>query len=337
MRVPTAVSLLFVVGCGSSSVSPGPAPDDADGGGSTGGPAPASFGLTFGPLTVAPGVERTQCITVRLHNPDRLHVGTIHNTLGSASHHMIVYRVSDTIERTTPYDCQPFTDTLDPAKGSPLMITQKKDDILTLPAGVAYSIAANQMLRLEMHYLNPGAAPVELKATSTFVAIADADFRDEADFLFIGNPDIALPPNATTTLGPSFFKLPATYSDVKFFALTGHEHHLGTSVAVSVAAGPTDPGKVVYDVPGWNWAEPKTVSFPTPFTVDAGSGFRFSCTWNNTTDKKVSFGESANDEMCFFWAYYYPSKGAKVCFHTERLGAGDACCPGSSLCALVGN
>src|SRR5262249_47644054 len=134
------------------------------------------FTITFGPVTVQPGVEKTQCITKRLGNPNAIHVGTIHNTLGNASHHMIVYRVSDTVEKPDPTDCQPFTDTLDPSKGSPLMITQKKDEVLTLPQGVAYSIAANQMLRLEMHYINPGSDAVDLTSTSTLIPIPDAEF-----------------------------------------------------------------------------------------------------------------------------------------------------------------
>jgi hypothetical protein len=257
-----------------------------------------------------------------------MHVGSIHNVLGPASHHMIVYRVSDTVEQLTPFDCQPFADTLDPSKGSPLMITQKKDDLLTLPQGVAYSIADDQMLRLEVHYINPSGSSVQLTATSTFTPIPDADFRAEAGFLFIGNPTISLPPNATTTLGPSFLSMPAAYSGAKFFAITGHEHKLGTNVVVSVSSGVADPGTSLYDVPGWNWAEPKTVFLDPPVTVPDGSGLRFTCTWNNTTSSSVSFGESANDEMCFFWAYYYPDRGAKVCFNASPVSGGYAInCP----------
>ena len=42
--------------------------------------------------------------------------------------------------------------------------------------------------------------------------------------------------------------------------------------------------------------------------------------------------------MCFFWAYYYPSQGSKVCIHTQQAGGAsgvDVCCPGDSLCSLV--
>ncbi len=43
--------------------------------------------------------------------------------------------------------------------------------------------------------------------------------------------------------------------------------------------------------------------------------------------------------MCFFWAYYYPSRGAKVCFRTTQFGGLNLCCPdaGASICdALAG-
>ncbi len=160
--------------------------------------------------------------------------------------------------------------------------------------------------------------------------ISDDDFRDEAGFLFIGNPDIKLMPRSTHVLGPSFFEIPHELSGVKFFAMTGHEHQLGTNVQVATATAYDDPGKMVYDIPGWLWSEPKTEVFETPFTVPDSGGFQFTCSWNNTSDDQVSFGESANAEMCFFWAYYYPSQGARVCFHTSRLGGasgGDICCP----------
>ena len=88
------------------------------------------------------------------------------------------------------------------------------------------------------------------------------------------------------------------------------------------------------DVPDWQWNEPKTVYADPTFSVPSGGGFRFSCEWNNTTDRQVRFGESANQEMCFFWAYYYPSQGAKVCFHSKRYSV-NICCPDSPLCASI--
>jgi hypothetical protein len=302
-------------------------------------PAEPAITISFPSTVVAPGVEKTECVLLNLGNPKPLHIGAIHNSLGEGSHHLIVYRVADTIERTTPYACQPFSDTLDASKGSPLMVTQKKDDLLQLPSGVAYSLAANQMVRLEMHYINPTAKELTISASSTVIPISDEDFHDEADFLFIGNPDIRVAAHATAVLGPTFFQLPEELAGVKFFAMTGHEHQFGTNVQVATTTDASDPGTMVYDVPDWKWNEPKTQTFDTPITVPANGGFNFTCSWNNTSDQSVRFGESASYEMCFFWAYYYPSQGAKVCFHSKRISSGgaalDLCCPDHPLCTLL--
>ena len=323
------------VGPGGGDGGPGPVVDGGPGGiGLDGGPAPlGSFNVTFGPQDAPATEEHTKCVVKRLGNPTSMHVGTIHNVLSTGSHHLIVYRVNDTVEQTTPFDCKPFTDTLDPAKGSTLMISQKKDDALILPEGVAYTLDANQMVRLEVHYINPGASTKTVTSTSTFIPIEDAKFKFEADFLFIGTPDINIPPMSAFSTGPVFLKLPPEYSTVNFFAITGHEHQYGTNVVVNTASSKAEPGTPVYDVKDWLWSEPATVQANPTFKLPANGGFNFNCSWNNTSDKAVAFGESANAEMCFFWAYYYPSQGgAKVCVHTEKFpGGADACCPGPSV------
>jgi hypothetical protein len=300
-------------------------------------PAGTIYSLSFSPGTVQPGEEHTKCLVLRLGNPDSIHVGQIHNTLSNGSHHMIVYRSTDTVEQKAPFDCVPFTDTLDPSKGSTLMVTQKKDDTLTLPSGVGFTLDPNQMVRIELHYINPTNQPIDVNATTNFITMDDSAYQNEADFLFIGDPDITIPPNSSTTLGPIFFALPPEYSGSQFFAITGHEHQFGTNVKVEVASSATDPGTSVYDVPGWLWSEPTTVVADPPFTVPDNGGFRFTCDWTNTSNSTVNFGESANDEMCFFWAYYYPSQGARVCLHSDQYQGGiDICCPGPSLlCALI--
>ncbi|MGC4079541.1 MAG: hypothetical protein QM702_21370 [Rubrivivax sp.] len=294
---------------------------------------PGSFNVVFGPQEVPGGQEHAKCVVKRLGNTSAMHVGSIHNVLSAGSHHLVLYRVNDTEEQTTPFDCQPFTDTLNPTKGSTLMISQKADDALVLPDGVAYTLAPNQMVRIEVHYINPGSTPKTITASSTFIPVEDSKFKYEADFLFVGTPDIDLPAKSKKDVGPVFLALPSEYKDVNFFAITGHEHQYGTNVVVSTATDKSDPGTSVYDVPNWLWSEPATVQSSPPFKVPAGGGFKLSCSYNNYSDQPVGFGESANAEMCFFWAYYYPSIGsAKVCIHTDKIpGGADACCPGQNL------
>jgi Copper type II ascorbate-dependent monooxygenase, C-terminal domain len=343
---------------GSSGSSGGSGGSSGGSGGSSGGLPPAdagpvdgdvtaldsgdgtqSYTVQFGPISVPPGTENTQCIVVPLGNAASIHVGQIHDLLGNASHHMILYKVAAQAAQTTPFDCQPFQDTLNPADGNPLVISQKKDDLLTLPPGVAFTLDANQMVRLEMHYINADPNDtVTLVTTSTLTTIPDSAYQYDASFLFIGDPDISIPPQSNFTLGPVYFQVPPAYAQSNFFAMTGHEHQWGTKVQIWSAANASDPGSLIYT--NTSWSDPVTTDFTPPFNVQANGGFRFQCDWYNATTSTVSFGESADDEMCFFWAYYYPANpsGAQMCFHTDRLGGSgtDACCPGSALCSALG-
>ncbi len=108
---------------------------------------------------------------------------------------------------------------------------------------------------------------------------------------------------------------------------------------VRTGVSATGPLTEVYAPSPFLWDEPATAT-PPEFMLPAGGGFDFECTWTNTTPNAVKFGESADKEMCFFWAYYYPSIGSKVCFHTQQFGGASGvneCCPGGAYCGFIEN
>jgi Copper type II ascorbate-dependent monooxygenase, C-terminal domain len=271
-----------------------------------------SFTVQFGPISVPPSTQNTQCIVVPLGNTTSVHIGQIHDLLGNASHHMILYKVAPQAAQTTPFNCQPFQDTLNPADGNPLIISQKKDDLLVLPPGVAFTLDANQMVRLEMHYINASATDtVTLVTTSTLTTMNPADYKWDASFLFIGDPDINIPAQSSFTLGPVYFQVPSEYATSNFFAMTGHEHQWGTGVQIWSSTGASDPGTSIYT--NTSWSDPVTTDFSPPFHVDPNGGFQFECNWYNASTSPVSFGESADDEMCFVGGYYYPATVLDLC------------------------
>ncbi len=287
------------------------------------------FTVTWGPMTIKPAEEGTMCVTKRLGNPEPIKVNQFRNVLGEVSHHFIVYKVNDTQERPEPYPCDPFDGALNPEAVVPIMITQKAEETLTLPPGVAFELDANQMIRLELHYINTTDADLEAEASATATAMNEADFQHAADFLFMGDVDIEIQPMSTATVGPTYFPLPSELDGVNFFAITGHTHKYGTDVKVGIASNNDTYEAMVYAPAQFNWYEPETTTHHPAFQIPTGKAFRFECQYENTSDQTVSFGESANQEMCFFWAYYYPSRGARVCADYQGF---QACCPGSSLC-----
>src|SRR5262245_25770629 len=254
---------MFVMACGTNGGSSGddqPPPLEGD-----------KYELHWGPVTAAPGQENTQCVTLRLSNTTAIKVHQMHNILGPGSHHLIVYKDDmDTAEVTTPVNCQPFTGALNlSGMVAPMMITQRADDALTLPDGVAYTLAANQMIRIEMHFINGTDQPISAQATSEFYAAPDASIRDEANILFIGSPDISIPAGATMTLEEFFTPQRASLdlSGAKFFAITGHTHHLGTDMQVDLKTNPNATDKTnIYAPQPFVWSEPETTVHKPEFS-----------------------------------------------------------------------
>ena len=305
------VVFALATACGESQGTTGGDGGSGASNGTGGGAVPPgeSFSVKWGPIEVPSGTESTQCVVKRLGNDGRLFVNEIHNELGATSHHFIVYRVNGTEEQPEPFSCDPFEDTFTDA---PLIITQRADDRLRLPQGVAYALEPNQMVRLELHYINVTEAPQMAEATSTFVSIDEGDVENEADIMFMGDTTFG-EIDGLTTFGPRFLKVPSRLNGVSYFAITGHEHQWGTDVYVEATTGEGAAGDPVYDVDNFRWDEPETVTFDPPFKVPDGGGFNLTCSWNNTSDSPVFFGTRVDDEMCFFWAYYYPSQGPVVC------------------------
>ena len=271
-----------------------------DGTGNEPAPPGEELVIEWGPTEVGPGEEHTQCVLKRLGNTERVRVAAIHNQLGATSHHFILSGSDETEEQVEPSPCFPFSHS-----DAPLMITQKADDQLTLPDGVAFTLEPNQMISMELHYINVTAAPQMAQATTTFMLMPEEEFEHEAAYILLGGSVPIIEPRSAATSGPDFVQVPAELAAANFFAITGHQHHWGTNVYVATTPGPSGPDTPVYDLPDFNWDEPETVFHDPPFTVPQGGGFRIACEWFNAGDSPVTFGLGVDDEMCFFWAYYF--------------------------------
>ena len=257
---------------------------------------------------MAPGVEATQCIKARLPNAGPLAIQRIVNEISSSSHHFVVSTIREEEagdEQLEPEDCFPFRA---PLLGAPLAITQKRLDTYQTPPGVGYAITAHQMIHLELHYINRTQAPVDIVARTDLYPLPQGELEHEASVLLVGDLRVSIPPNSPHTLGPKYQDIPDDFEGVNFFAITGHTHRFGTNVQVGSGAGLDAEVNPRYQPEDFIWDEPEVTTFSPAFQVPAGGGFTYSCSWNNPTPDTLIFGESANQEMCFFWAYYYPRK-----------------------------
>jgi hypothetical protein len=99
--------------------------------------------------------------------------------------------------------------------------------------------------------------------------------------------------------------------DLNVFGVFGHMHKQGKHIEVS--RGATPGAEVLYSTP-WIFDQQPTVL--KSFTVKKGEKIHIRCTWDNTTDNLIKYGESTNDEMCSFVWYYTPYEHLDGCLKT---------------------
>lgn len=285
--------------------------------------------LTLGPLELRPGQEATRCVTAHLPTTIDTDVVQIDSTL-SQTHHVIFYREGVDRPDAPLHSCPPLDvlSGINPSR-APLYIGEVPKESFRLPDGVGYRLRAGQAYTIEGHFLNASAKTVQASAELVLVPKPAGSSVQQADMLFLSAttqlgkkydgispglpPAVGTAPTATT-IDPAFFGLPDDLTDVNYFALTSHQHHLGTRVVVSKSQSLSEAGEPLYENTDWEHPPLKRFASP-PLTFKHGEGFRWQCSYANSTKKYVTFGQSAlTNEMCILWAYYYPATGFRVYF-----------------------
>lgn len=262
-----------------------------------------------GPIPVDAGQETVVCVTMRMSNAEAVYVPRITVQLAPGSHHLVVYRSMATAE-SPPTPCTTFQGILS-GSAAPLMISEKASDDLTFPKGVAVKLEAQQMIELEAHYINTGATTLQGQGAVQFETIsATTPNVVESDFALFTTTNITLPAGVSTTVGPLFV---AGKAGTHAFALTTHQHRLGTEFKVWAANSATDTSHApIADT--LDWSNPPLYRLDPVLDFDGQNGLAYQCTWDNTTGQLVTFGEGALQEMCVLWMYYYPSQGLDLRF-----------------------
>jgi hypothetical protein len=289
-------AIVFVVGCGGSDSDPAP---DA---------SPPGATLQMPPVTLASGQETTLCVTLQLDNSTPQMLRHIHSSIAAGSHHLIAYRVPATTPlQPTPMPCQPFSDITSGAQ--PMIIAESAEADVVYPDGVGLPIEVHQVVRLEQHYFNSGDAAIQSSGSVTLDLSDPGPSVVAANLMFWGAQQFSISPHEASSADYFHVVTPGTH----VFALTTHEHHFGTLATIEQAAAPQPAaGQELYR--NTDWAHPPLKPFSPAIVFDGTEGLRVHCEWFNASEHPVTFGLSAStDEMCFFWAYYYPSHGFELC------------------------
>ena len=107
--------------------------------------------------------------------------------------------------------------------------------------------------------------------------------------------------------------------ELHLIGVTPHMHHMGRRGYLSLQRGGAGPIEVLHDGP-FSFEE-QTIKPIRDTLVKEGDVLTTRCTFENTSDRMISFGEDTADEMCINWVRYYP-KGGFSC--SRMLGRAEA-------------
>ncbi len=148
--------------------------------------------------TAEPGSEVTYCQRVALDRQgapaDIVHLA---HTFDAQSHHFFVYESEVPPDEMDP---APFVcdDERDLDKSALLYASQKQQDVLAFPDGVAFEIEDGRTLLIEWHIVNPSAAAVQARATFDITYATEAP-AVRAGMLVYYHPFIYVPPQGTAS------------------------------------------------------------------------------------------------------------------------------------------
>lgn len=169
-------------------------------------------------------------------------------------------------------------------------------------------------LRLDMHYNNLGNDKAETDNSGVELCIVKKDnFRKNTATVaqMLGAFQINLPPNSTNVDVTSVCTLNGD-EPVTLLTTSPHAHRMANHMKFTLERANGE--KIVMHDQSFNFEEQGQFDLKEPLVVNKGDKLITTCTYDNDTDKTVTFGEDTGNEMCFNFALYYPQSALKCSF-----------------------
>ncbi len=248
--------------------------------------------LIEGSWEIPAGTEFYKCARVTLSEDTYI---SDFKAIGPAGTHHTVLSVGDP-------DGPDGISTCDAGKNHPTMIFGSGigPAEFSFPEGVGVKIPAGQQLLLNLHLFNVSESVIT-GTSGTQVKFSSADkIIHEAESVLAGSVQISIPPGqAVDVVGNC-----TAEQDITVISVAPHMHQIGTHMKIEALRA--DGDMMLSDEP-YDFRDQKLYQLE-PFTMKQGDKIKVTCSYNNTTDQTVGFGDSSNSEMCFGGFYRYPKR-----------------------------
>jgi hypothetical protein len=175
-----------------------------------------------------------------------------------------------------------------------------------LPSDVGLELPApGALMAVEFHYFNTSGTPAQ-DQSGVEVCVTSKFRPNTASVSWLGTETITLPPKATGTATgtctPQRKGMNAT-DPIHVLYSWPHMHKLGKHLK-SVVQRASGAQEMLWD---GDFSFDFQVLHDTPLLLNPGDSVTTTCTFDNSTNNQVSFGQSTTMEMCFNFTYAWPA------------------------------
>lgn len=169
-------------------------------------------------------------------------------------------------------------------------------EALHLPPDHGMQLDTDDALIMQVHYnADPNAGPTD--RSSLDVWYADAPVSNQVRVVWTGSIDINVAPGQTQTVSGTC-TVPNGAAPVKVLNISPHMHEIAMSFRSEVEHADGSKSCMI-DIPAWDFDWQGGYDYKQPMMLQPGDTISTACTYRNTTNNTVGFGEGTSDEMCF--------------------------------------
>jgi hypothetical protein len=265
------------------------------------------FQLKVDKFEVAPNFERELFVRKNVGNASAVYINRIKLQSRPNSHHMVLYDFRN-MANLPALDL--IRDLRNPDNGLNILTAFQASNHIFLgggtqanqeyifPEGTALLLPANFSMDLNPHYFNKTNTVLFGENYVNLYTTPKANVKYVVKTIDFNNTTLNIPANAKTVISKDF----TFNTNVKIVSLTSHTHKFGEKYVIKIKGGTRD-GEVVYE--NLDWEHPAVINFKTPIALKKGEGLTSVVTYNNTSNQKLAFGLTSDDEMNIIFGYYY--------------------------------
>jgi hypothetical protein len=175
-----------------------------------------------------------------------------------------------------------------------------------LPKEAGFPVEGTVHWVLQVHYNNAKSLAGQTDNSGYQLCESDQLRPNDAGILAFGSMEFTIPPRTAAFKMKCDYKLGADYAGVKFFGASPHMHTRGTAISTERLPGGSGAPQMIFEQKPFSFENQENFKLDHK-QVAPGDIMRTRCTWKNTGDTPIKFGEGTDDEMCFNFLAYYPA------------------------------